>query len=83
MTTLRPCPVTGTMSESPVLDKVVKTTTMPGTLTRAGTPTTIEFNTRGMMITTSTVAWYDINDSQFGGTRRIGVWPSGQANAFD
>lgn len=65
------------------LDKIVKTTSLPSTVARAGTPDTIEFNTRGMMISATSVTWYDINDSVFGGTRRIGIWPSGQANAYD
>jgi len=66
-----------------VLDKVVKTVTLPSTLTHSGTPDTIEFNTRGMMVSTTTVTWYDLTDSKFGGTRRIGVWPSGQADEYD
>lgn len=66
-----------------ILDKVVKTGTLPSYISRSGTPAIVEFNTRGMMISATNVSWYDINDSKFGGTRKIGVWPSGQANAYD
>lgn len=66
-----------------VLDRVVKTVTLPTTITRSGTPDSLEFNTRGMMVSATTVTWYTINDSKFGGTRTIGVWPSGQADEYD
>jgi len=66
-----------------VVDKNIKTVTLPSTVTHSGTPDTIEFNTRGMMVSATTVTWYDLIDNQVGGTRRIGIWPSGQADEFN
>jgi prepilin-type N-terminal cleavage/methylation domain-containing protein len=66
-----------------VLDKTVKTVTLPSTIIHSGTPDAIEFNTRGMMVSATTVTWYDLTDTKTGGTRRIGVYPSGQADEYN
>lgn len=60
------------------LDEVIKDVTLPANITRSGTPNTLEFNTRGMMVSTTTANVQDITDSKFNAVRHISVWPSGQ-----
>jgi prepilin-type N-terminal cleavage/methylation domain-containing protein len=60
------------------LDQVIKDVSLPANVTRSGTPAMLEFNTRGMMISTTTANVQDITDSKFNAIRHISVWPSGQ-----
>jgi len=65
------------------LDTVVKTGTLPATVIRWGWPDTVEFNTRGMMISTDTTTFQGLWDNQFSSYRMISLWPSGQVNEYD
>src|SRR5262245_25760544 len=60
------------------LDQVITDVPQPANITRSGTPATLEFNTRGMMISTTTSNVQDLTDSKFNAIRHISVWPSGQ-----
>jgi prepilin-type N-terminal cleavage/methylation domain-containing protein len=62
------------------LDQVVKTVTLPTTVLRSGSPNTIEFNTRGMVVAGTTMSTQTL--TSYGGSRAIAIWPSGQANAY-
>jgi prepilin-type N-terminal cleavage/methylation domain-containing protein len=65
------------------LDAVVKEVTLPSTVVRSGSPDILEFNTRGMMISTTSTNFQDLTDTKFDTERRIAVWPSGQVNAYE
>lgn len=62
------------------LDQVVKTVTLPTTVLRAGSPNTIEFNTRGMVVAGTTMSTQTL--SSYSASRAIAIWPSGQANVY-
>ena len=75
--------------ESPGLpwpvDTVIQTVDLPDTLEFYVFPNTIEFNTRGMMITESSPGvsseiYVYLNDNVGGKSHRFTVWPSGQIN---
>jgi prepilin-type N-terminal cleavage/methylation domain-containing protein len=57
----------------------VKVVTLPSNLDASVFPT-IEFNTRGMMVSSPGSAYLTLylNDSRYGGSHRVLVWPSGQ-----
>jgi len=59
------------------------TVTLPSTTTlpTALVGTRLEFNSRGMFVTSTSVTQVNITDS-FGQTRSLQVWPSGQINAI-
>ena len=61
------------------IDEVVKTVTLPSHINTVWYwPTTQEFNTRGMMITTTYPLWQLLWDSNYYGWHTLSVWPSGQ-----
>jgi prepilin-type N-terminal cleavage/methylation domain-containing protein len=62
------------------LDKVTKQVSLPSTVLRTGSPDTIEFNTRGIVVGGTTMATQTL--SSYGGSRAIAVWPSGQTDAY-
>lgn len=67
------------------VESVVQTVTLPNTLQLSMTPTTIEFNTRGLMITeatpgVSTELYVMLVDTVGSKSHRFSVWPSGQVN---
>ncbi|MDX2167353.1 MAG: type II secretion system protein [Deltaproteobacteria bacterium] len=60
-------------------DVVVKTVSLPPDVSAYWTsPATQEFNTRGMMISTTYAIWQMLYDTRFGGYHLFSVWPSGQ-----
>jgi len=60
-------------------DDVVKRVELPSHLGTAWFwPATHEFNTRGMMVTTTYTMWQMIWDSKFNSYHLVSVWPSGQ-----
>jgi len=65
-----------------VLDAVVKDVMLPATVTRlyAGIP--IEFNTRGLSVTSTYGVWVFFYDSQFDKSVSVAVWPSGQTYEY-
>jgi Tfp pilus assembly protein FimT len=64
------------------LDEVVKTVALPPTVNRSGWPDFVEFNTRGMMISSETMEQQRLSDAEFGTERMIAVWPSGQVTEY-
>ncbi len=63
------------------LDSVVKSYTLPDHVTIAfdtSAGNRIEFNTRGMMISSNMPVWAVVSDSVHGATRLLSIWPSGQ-----
>jgi prepilin-type N-terminal cleavage/methylation domain-containing protein len=61
------------------VDTVVKEVTLPSHINTSWFwPAQQEFNTRGMMITTTYPLWQLIWDSDYFGWHMISVWPSGQ-----
>jgi prepilin-type N-terminal cleavage/methylation domain-containing protein len=69
------------------LDEVVKAVTLPATITRTGSTTAadfVEFNTRGMAVSTETMVWQRLLDAMggSGAWREVRVWPSGQASEY-
>lgn len=61
------------------VDTVVKEVTLPSHInTVREWPAQQEFNTRGMMITSTTPLRQELRDSDYGGWHEISVWPSGQ-----
>ena len=65
------------------LQDVVKQVAMPATIIRWGWPDSVEFDTRGMMISTNYTSWQALWDTQFESFRLLQVWPSGQAHEYD
>ena len=70
------------------LDTVIKTVDLPSTITRGGSGTPadiIEFNTRGMVVSTENMVWQRLFDSMGGSTamREIRVYPAGQTREFN
>lgn len=61
-------------------DVVVKSVTLPTTVLRSGSPNTIEFNTRGMVVAGTTMSTQTL--SSYGAARAIAIWPSGQTSAY-
>lgn len=64
---------------------VTQTVTLPSTLQLSIFPDTIEFNTRGLMISESSPGVFNeiyvyLNDNVGGKSHRFTVWPSGQVN---
>lgn len=61
------------------VDEVVRTVTLPDGITAQWTfPLIQEFNTRGMMISTTWPIWQLVYDSRYAGWNIFSVWPSGQ-----
>jgi Tfp pilus assembly protein FimT len=67
-----------TVSGTWTTDVLVKSVTLPATVARSGSVPTLEFNTRGMMVTSTASVDLNLADSTLGGARKITVWPSGQ-----
>ena len=65
------------------VDTVVKTVTLPATVTRWGWPDNVEFNTRGMMISADSAQFQGLWDTKFSSYRLISIWPSGQVNEYN
>jgi prepilin-type N-terminal cleavage/methylation domain-containing protein len=62
-----------------VLDQVAKTNHLPEQITLAfSQPASVEFNTRGMMISAPSILTLDFSDTTFGATHQVSIWPSGQ-----
>ena len=59
------------------------TVTLPGSAKFSSSlvGTRLEFNSRGMFITSTSVAQVSLSDS-YGQTKSLQVWPSGQVNAL-
>jgi Tfp pilus assembly protein FimT len=64
-----------------VLDTVVKQVTLPTTVNHSGM-NRIEFNTRGLMVSSAATVLQTLADSTFGATRVLAVYPSGQTNEY-
>lgn len=62
-----------------VLDEVAKTNALPEhvvlALSQSGN---VEFNTRGMMISSPNMLTLSFSDTTFGSTHQVSIWPSGQ-----
>jgi len=69
---------TWTLASSPT-----NTVTLPSVVTfpSSAVGTRIEFNSRGMMVGSTSVTQVNLNDS-YGQTRSLQAWPSGQVNAL-
>lgn len=65
-----------------VLDTVVKDVMLPATVTRLYTGVPVEFNTRGLSVTSTYALWLFFHDSQFGNNVTLAVWPSGQTYEY-
>ena len=65
------------------LDEVIKNVELPSTVIRWGWPDSVEFNTRGMMISTDSTNFQGLWDTQFETWRLIAVWPSGQTHVYE
>jgi Tfp pilus assembly protein FimT len=62
-----------------VLDHVAKTNALPGHVTlEVSQPVTLEFNTRGMMISSTNTLTLNFSDTMFGVAHQLSIWPSGQ-----
>jgi prepilin-type N-terminal cleavage/methylation domain-containing protein len=62
-----------------VVDSVAKTNAFPDHVTlELSQPVTLEFNTRGMMISSTGTLTLSFTDTQFGATHQVSIWPSGQ-----
>lgn len=62
-----------------VLDQVTKEVELPGQITNLFSwPNFFEFNTRGMMVSTTWSTYQLLYDSKFEGWHMFSVWPSGQ-----
>ncbi len=63
-----------------VFDTVVRTGEIPEFLTLSfdGQVDRVEFNTRGMAVSTDEPLWPTIADSAHGANRVLAIWPSGQ-----
>jgi prepilin-type N-terminal cleavage/methylation domain-containing protein len=69
------------------LDSVIKSVTLPATITRSGSAESdvVEFNTRGMVVSTENIVWQRLRDSMGGTTswREVRIWPSGQTGEYN
>jgi len=65
------------------IDDVVKQVALPPSMIRWGWPDSVEFDTRGMMISSPYATWQSIWDTQFDTLRLLTVWPSGQTQEYD
>jgi prepilin-type N-terminal cleavage/methylation domain-containing protein len=61
-----------------VVDEVVKEVALPDHIEIFLWPTSYEFNTRGMMITTEWASYPLVWDGRYSGWHTIAIWPSGQ-----
>lgn len=65
---------------------VVKTVALPSHIEFLGAsmgPTSIEFNTRGMVVSSSAPLWPTMWDTLHGHGHQLSIWPSGQIYAED
>jgi Tfp pilus assembly protein FimT len=74
------------MKENPpgtwVLDTIVKQVTLPATVSHSAGLGRVEFNTRGLMISSNETVLQTLADTSFGATRVLAIWPSGQTNEY-
>jgi prepilin-type N-terminal cleavage/methylation domain-containing protein len=62
-----------------VVDGVTKTSVLPDYITvQLSQPGTLEFNTRGMMVSSPSTLTLSFTDTKFGATHQLSIWPSGQ-----
>jgi Tfp pilus assembly protein FimT len=64
------------------LDEIVKSVELPATIMRSGWPDSVEFNTRGMMISSENMEQQRLSDAAFSAERVIALWPSGQVTEY-
>jgi prepilin-type N-terminal cleavage/methylation domain-containing protein len=66
------------------LDKTVKTISLPSTILRTGWPDSVEFNTRGMMLSSNAMVTQRLWDgvSNYATWRDVAIWPSGQTSVY-
>jgi prepilin-type N-terminal cleavage/methylation domain-containing protein len=61
------------------VDSVAKTNAFPKHVTlQLSQPGPLEFNTRGMMISSTGTLTLSFTDTRFGATHQVSIWPSGQ-----
>jgi len=65
-----------------VLDTVVKDVMLPPTVIRQYAGVIVEFNTRGLSITSNYAQWVFLWDSQFNKSVVVAIWPSGQTYEY-
>ncbi len=63
------------------VESIIKTTTLPSSVSLFTWPDAFEFNTRGMLVTPSTPAFGFIGDYSTTVWHEVLVWPSGQVYA--
>ena len=64
-------------------DQVVKQVALPSTVIHSAGLDVVEFNTRGLMISSTATVLQIFSDSAFGATRTLAIWPSGQTNEYN
>lgn len=64
-------------------DVIVKQVDLPATITHSSGVSNVEFDTRGMMVSSGSMVSQGLSDSKYGVTRTLGVWPSGQTNVYN
>jgi Tfp pilus assembly protein FimT len=63
-------------------DAVVKHVELPATISRSGSPDNVEYNTRGMMISSESMEQQRLWDLEHETERVIAIWPSGQTTEY-
>jgi prepilin-type N-terminal cleavage/methylation domain-containing protein len=66
-----------------VTDEVVKQVALPSGITHSGSPNFIEFNTRGLMISSAAAVWQTVSDTRYSAAQQLVIWPSGQAHVYE
>ena len=66
-----------------VTDTVVKQVALPSSITHSGTPDFIEFNTRGIMISSQAAVSQTLSDSRYSAASQVVIWPSGQTSVYE
>lgn len=62
-----------------VVEEVAKANVLPDHITlQLSESGGVEFNTRGMMISSPSTLTLTFNDTRFGATHEVSIWPSGQ-----
>lgn len=67
------------------VDTAVKQISLPSTIIRTGWPDSVEFNTRGMMVSSNTIVTQSLWDgvSGYATSRVVAIWPSGQTSVYE
>jgi len=63
-------------------DQLIKQVTLPTTIIHSAGLDRVEFNTRGLMVSSNAQVLQTLSDSAFGATRTVAIWPSGQTNEY-